>query len=191
MARKKKEAAQTQAPPVEAKPDQAPAAEPVTHAKIAKQEYVLLPIDRARVHPANPKKGNTDAIGESIEKNDFYGAMIVQKSTGFILVGNHRYKSALEKGLTEIPAIVVDVDDATATRIMLADNRIADLGTYDESVLRMHVEERARAGDLAGTGYGEADLERMRAKTKPPEAFPEFDGHVTTTYLCPSCGFRW
>lgn len=164
---------------------------PPPRVKIAKQEYRLAAVSELRVHPRNPKKGDVDAIAESIERNDFYGAAVVQKSTGFILAGNHRYKGAIEKGLTEIPIIEIDCDDATAERILLADNRIADLGTYDQAALLALVEDRAKSGDLRGTGFADADLERMKAKLQAPEEFPTYDGHVTMKYKCPSCGFQW
>jgi hypothetical protein len=182
MAAKKKKAQDTTAPV---------APEPEHKVKIAKQEYRLAAIAELKVHPRNPKKGNVDAIGESMERNDFYGAAVVQKSTGFILAGNHRYKGAIEKGLTEIPIIEVDCDDATAERILLADNKIADLGSYDQAALLAIVEDRAKHGDLKGTGYVDMDLERMKAKLQAPERFPEFDGQVTVKYRCPKCGFSW
>lgn len=34
-----------------------------------------------------------------------------------------------EHGLAEVPALIIDVDDATATRIMLADNRTAEFSS--------------------------------------------------------------
>lgn len=37
--------------------------------------------------------------------------------------------------ITSVPVVWLDVDDATAKRIMLADNRTADLATYDEQIL--------------------------------------------------------
>lgn len=159
--------------------------------KIAKQEYMIKAVTELRLHPENPKKGKVGAIGESLEANDFYGAAVVQKSSGFILVGNHRYKAAIEKGLKEIPVIVIDCDDATARRIMLADNRIADLGTYDEKLLQANVQASYQDGGLMGTGFMGVDLERMLAKDKPPEKFPEFNEQVKVTYTCPKCKFAW
>lgn len=164
---------------------------PPTTVKIASQEYMIKAVTDLRLHPDNPKKGKVDVIGASLEANDFYGAAVVQKSTGFILVGNHRYKAALEKGMKEIPVIVVDCDDATARRIMLADNRIADLGTYDDKLLATNVEHAQQDGGLFGTGFMGVDLERMLAKDKPPEKFPEFNETVKVNYTCPKCNFSW
>lgn len=188
MAAKKKTQRPASAPPIQ---EQVPAAQQPT-VKVANQEYMLRAVGDLKLHPKNPKKGNVEAIGESMEKNDFYGAILVQKSTGFMLAGNHRWKSAVEKGLKEVPVIVIDCDDATAERILLGDNRIADLGTYDPSALLKLLEQRRNEeGSLVGTGYADADLERMKAKLATPETFPQVDGQVHVNYTCPRCNFRW
>jgi ParB-like chromosome segregation protein Spo0J len=177
MARKKK---------LEAVPDLPPAA------KIANQTYSIAAIDTLKKHPKNYKHGDVDAIGESIERNDFYGAPVVQKSTGFILVGNHRVESAKAKGLKELPVIIIDCDDAKAERILLADNRTAELGHNDDSALRALLEDRAKQDSLLGTGYRDADLARMKAKATAPTKFPELDeGRPRHLYTCPQCGFSW
>lgn len=177
-------------PKTDAPPLQASVPRPDSRAvKIASQSYEIRAISSLQPHPKNPRRGNVGAIGESLEANDFYGAAIVQKSTNFILVGNHRYKSAVEKGLREIPVIVVDVDDEKAERIMLADNRIADLANYDDRALLALLANRADG--LTGTGFGDQDLAKLSAKVSPPETFPEFNGQVTVKYRCPSCSFEW
>ncbi len=53
-------------------------------------------------HPKNPRKGNVDLIIESIEENGFYGALIVQKSTGYILTGNHRFVAGTDWPLARV-----------------------------------------------------------------------------------------
>lgn len=171
--------------------DSVPNADP-PKAKIANQEYVLMAIDKIRKHPKNPKKGNVGAIGDSVERNDFYGAAVVQKSTGFIVAGNHRYEAAVAKGLKEIPVILVDMDDAKAERILLGDNRIAELGGYDDRALQALLEDRAKTDGLHGTGYDDSYLAKLQAKNKPPERFPELDeGGTKHVHTCPKCGFKW
>jgi len=164
----------------------------IADVRIASQDYKILPLTSMKLHPKNPKKGDVEAIGESLVANDFYGAILVQKSTGYILAGNHRWKSASEKGMSEVPVIVVDCDDATAERILLADNRIADLGSYDDKALTALVKDaQVHSGSLSGTGFMGVDLERMLAKEKPPENFPEFTEQVKVSYTCPKCNFTW
>jgi hypothetical protein len=186
MARKKAAGAESKAPKLEVVPPP-----PEVAGKIAKQTYEIRAVSELRLHPRNARRGDVDAIGASIERNDFYGAAVVQKSTGYILVGNHRYKGAVAKGLPAIPIILVDCDDETAERIMLADNRIADLADYDGRALLALLEDHAKSGGLSGTGFGDADLAKLQAKANPPESFPEFNGQVTVKYKCPHCSFEW
>lgn len=165
----------------------------VPRAKVARQDYEMRSVRAMQPHPRNARRGNVEVIGTSVEENDFYGAVIVQKSTGYILVGNHRYKAAIEKGIDKIPAIVVDVDDERATKIMLSDNRTSDLATNDAGALESLLDELSRGSSsgLAGTGFVDADLAKMKLKSSPPEQFPEISGQVSTCYRCPQCKFEW
>jgi hypothetical protein len=143
------------------------------------QTYELLDINKVSLHPQNPRRGDLDAIGSSIDANGWYGAITVQKSTGFILAGNHRYRAAVERGATEIPAVVLDVDDERATRILLADNRTADLGTYDEDVLTAVLESLE---DLTGTGF---DTVLEAALVSPAPVAPDPDDPILESDLRP------
>ncbi|MDY5785585.1 hypothetical protein [Corynebacterium sp.] len=60
-----------------------------------------------------------------------------------------------------VHAWVVDVDEDRATRIVLADNRTADLGSYDTDELLGLLETVDH--DLDGTGYDYDDLEGLSA----------------------------
>jgi ParB-like chromosome segregation protein Spo0J len=45
-----------------------------------------------------------------------------------VLAGNHTLQAAMSLGWEQIEATTVDVDDEDAAQIVLADNRLADLG---------------------------------------------------------------
>lgn len=138
------------------------------------QKYELVAVGRLQPHPDNPRTGDVEAIGESIEANGFYGAVVAQTSTGRILVGNHRWKAAKAKGHKQIPVIWVDVDDDRARKILLADNKTNDLASYDEAALLAVLDDLgADAGALAGTGYSMDEYEDLLARngkvtTAPP-----------------------
>ena len=120
------------------------------------------PIADLALHPQNPRQGDVGAISESIEYNGFYGAVIVQKSTGYVIAGNHRVKAAAASGATSLPAIIVDVDDEQALRILTADNRLSDTAAYDDDALVGIL--RSLADDpqgLLGTGYDGDDLDDL------------------------------
>jgi ParB-like chromosome segregation protein Spo0J len=135
------------------------------------QDYELVPIGNLRPHPKNPRQGDVNAIVESIKANQFYGVCVAQRATGFILVGNHRWMAARQCGLDRIPVVWVDCDDATALRILLADNRTNDLAAYDEDKLAEVLQEiQAGAGTLSGTGY---DLEALGDLLKDLDGYGE------------------
>jgi hypothetical protein len=122
-------------------------------------------IDDLIPHPRNPRKGNVDVIAESIKVNGFYGVILTQASTGYILAGNHRWKGAKKVGMTHVPVMALDVDDDAALKILLADNRTADKATYDEAELAALLKDVLAASDLSGTGWTGADLDKMIASS--------------------------
>jgi DNA modification methylase len=80
---------------------------------------------------------------------------VAQRSTGYVLAGNHRLLAVRRDGGAQIPCFWLDCSDAEARRILSADNRTSDVGTYDavqlaELLTRIHAEAD---GSLAGTGY--------------------------------------
>ncbi|HRJ96861.1 MAG TPA: ParB N-terminal domain-containing protein [Fimbriimonadaceae bacterium] len=134
--------------------------------KKARQEqaYEVVPLDAVKPHPSNPRRGNIEAIKASMDAVGVYGAIVVQRSTGFILAGNHRWKAAQAAGHETIPVIFVDCDDERAKKIMLADNRIPDTSSYDDQALLDLLE--SLDGDLEGTGYDDFDVDDLLRQPK-------------------------
>ncbi|WP_113705382.1 ParB/RepB/Spo0J family partition protein [Nonomuraea lactucae] len=124
-------------------------------AEIATQEYRMVRVDELEPHPDNPHRGDIDLIAGSIKRFGFYGSVVVQSSRMRIIAGEHRWRGATKAGLKKIPAVVLDVDDDTALRILLADNRLGEFGGYDDTKL---VELLQGLPDLDGTGWRDEDL---------------------------------
>lgn len=122
---------------------------------IVSQTYRMVQVGDLEPHPDNPHQGDVNVIAESIAKNGFYGTVLVQASRMRIIAGEHRWRGAKANGLEQVPALIIDVDDDTATRIMLADNRTAEYGAYDDQVL---AELLRGLDDLDGTGWSDDDL---------------------------------
>jgi hypothetical protein len=134
-----------------------------------------VPVGRLSEHPRNPRRGNTDKIGESIDENGFYGAVVAQLSTGLVLKGNHTFRKAVEKGARTIPTVWVDVDDDRALAILLADNGTHEGGGYDNAVLQAVLTDYySTRGSLLGTGYSDEDWRRIMGE--PFESFTELGG---------------
>jgi hypothetical protein len=124
-----------------------------------KSQPHLVPIDTVDEYPDNPRRGDTKALRESILTNGFYGVLIAQRSTGFILAGNHRLRVLRELGAKDVPVMFIDCSDSDARRIVLADNRTSDLAFYDDPTLFKLLQELD--GDLSGTGYDRASYELL------------------------------
>jgi ParB-like chromosome segregation protein Spo0J len=133
--------------------------------RTVRQEFATVEVSRLQEHPRNPRRGEVDAIQESIETNGFYGTIVAQESTGYILAGNHRWKAAVKAGLLTVPVMWVAVDDEAALRILLADNRTADLADYDNaSLVELLAEIANSTGTLLGTGYDQDALDDLIAE---------------------------
>lgn len=129
------------------------------------QKYRQAAVADLKPHPENPRQGDVGAIHTSIETNGFYGAIIVQKATQFVLAGSHRLKALEQAGTKRVPIIEVDVDDDLARRILLADNRTNDLASYDNQLLTDLLTGIAQENPeaLLGTGYDGDDLDDLLA----------------------------
>jgi ParB-like chromosome segregation protein Spo0J len=138
------------------------------------QQFEAVPITSITPHPDNPRRGDTAVIAESITANGFFGACVVQRHTGHILIGNHRWQAAQQAGADTVPVLWVDVDDERARRIMVADNRTAELAAWDNDTL---VALLAELGDgtegLVGTGFTDADMENLLARFGPVPTLDE------------------
>jgi ParB/Sulfiredoxin domain len=135
---------------------------------------LMQPIDSIQPHPRNYNNGDLDAIGESIEVNGMYRPLYVQTSTGYILAGNHTWHACKALGATDVPVLYLDVDDTTAFRIMVADNRVAALAEPDNALLLELLDELAATDTLHGTGYEPHDHEVLKKLAEIPNAYDEF-----------------
>jgi DNA modification methylase len=151
---------------------------------IAQRYVAAAPIETLLEHPDNPRRGDEDAIDASMAAHGFYGAVLVQESSGFIIAGNHRKRVARRRGEKALPALFLDVDDDQARRIMLMDNWSADQATYDFRELARVLEDLQTAGDLDGAGFDDADLAKLLERWSTPgdpDAIPEPPANPITT----------
>ena len=164
--------------------------------RIINEELESVALAKLKPHPRNPRQGDVGAIHQSIEANGFYGAVVAQKSTGHVLAGNHRLLAAKHANAEEVPVMWVDVDDATALRILLADNRTNDLASYDDGALAELLQGIMQdAGTLDGTGYDGDALDELLAGLHVPDFGPgteddqgRLDQLEPKWIPCPHCG---
>lgn len=120
----------------------------------------------------NARRGNVDVLAQSLEVHGQYRPIVVQKSTNYILAGNHLVQAATKLGWEKVDVVFVDVDDDAARKIVLIDNRSAELGEFDVEAL---VSLLSEVDDLIGTGYGIDDLDDLfvELEENETEAIPE------------------
>jgi ParB/RepB/Spo0J family partition protein len=142
--------------------------------RIHPMQVVQVPIEEIGQLPGNANSGDVEAISESIEVNGFFTPILVQRSTGYAIAGNHRLLAAHQLGAPTVPVIYLDVDDEQARRIALADNRTARLGHDDEALLAEELRALyATDVGLAGTGYQSPDFERLLRDLDVPLDFAD------------------
>lgn len=121
-----------------------------------------VPIDSLALFPGNPRVGNIEAIARSLDKLGQYRPIVVREGSMEVLGGNHTLMAARTLGWTEIDISVVECSDEEARAIVLADNRLADLGTYDTEALAALVSSLSELPDLLeASAYTPLDLETL------------------------------
>lgn len=133
--------------------------------ELVKQKYSLRDPKTLDFHPDNPRKGNTEGIGDSIDENGFYGAVIVQASTSLVIAGEHRLKAALARDAKRVPVIAVEVDDDRARRIMARDNYESDKAGYDDRKLAKFLLDLSETEKgLLGAGWRDDEVDALLAR---------------------------
>lgn len=126
---------------------------------------LAVPLDQLKPYGTNPRRGDVAAIADSLRANGQYRPIVVNRRTREVLAGNHTLAAARDLGWTHIAATWVDADPEQAARIVLIDNRANDLASYDDTVLAELL--ASLNGQLAGTGYDNADLDALLAGLEP------------------------
>src|SRR5262245_60321700 len=101
--------------------------------------------------------------------------LVVQKQGMIVRKGNGRLKAALELGWEWIAAFVVDESDVRAVARAIADNRTAELATWDEEKLAALLKSIREAEDidLVVTGFSQTDIDQLLPLDIPEDEIPE------------------
>lgn len=140
-----------------------------------------MPVAELRNYHRNAKKGNVEEIKKSLDITGQFRTIVVNRGTytgrkNEVLAGNHTLIAARDLGWKSIAVNFVDVDDDVARRINLADNRTADLGTYDKDLLAAEI---AQLASFEGSGYTQEDLDKLLA---PDDEGDPVDSEHEETY---------
>ncbi len=126
-------------------------------------EYV--PLDSLRPHPNRPRrisKAGLKKLQVSIQRFGFINPVIVQRHTKLVLAGQNRIDAARALGLSEVPVVWVDLDDAAAQAFIVADNRTAKESSWDLDKLQEVTSGLDAEANVQATGFNDGELRLLR-----------------------------
>lgn len=132
----------------------------------------LVPIGDLEPFPGNPRRGDVAAIRASLRRFGQVLPALTDPKLGEdgkqrIIARHHLVLAATEEGWTHVAVIGNEfADEEEARAYLLADNRLAELGGYDDEALVAHLKHLNELDALAGTGYTRDDLDAQLAKLR-------------------------
>ena len=124
----------------------------------------MRPIMDIRPYENNPRQNDAavDAVAESIRQFGFRQPIVVD-TEGIIVCGHTRYKAAQKLGLTEVPVhIATDLTPEQIKAYRIADNKTADLATWDYELLPIELSELQGMNiDLGLLGFSQDELAKL------------------------------
>lgn len=118
---------------------------------------VAVPVDDLVEWPGNPRTHAGAALDASVQRHGQYRSLLARELPDgrLQLLAGHGTKAALVRaGRDTVDVEVRDVpDDDAARAIVLADNRISDLASYDDALLLAQLDAASTSGGLDGTGW--------------------------------------
>lgn len=127
-----------------------------------------IEIDRLLPHPQNPRKnlGDLSELAESIKKNGILQNLTVVKADEdkyTVIIGHRRCAAAKLAGLTELPCVVADMDEAKQIETMLCENVQRSELTYVEQAegFQLLLDMGFSVADVSEkTGFSESTVRR-------------------------------
>ncbi len=128
-------------------------------------DIVMKSIDEIHPYEKNPRKndGGVDSLINSIKEFGFKVPIVVDKNM-IIIAGHTRWKAAKKMGMKEVPTIIAsELSEAQVKAYRLADNKMAELSTWDDGLLLEEVESLIDDYDMEIFGF---DIEEVKSKMK-------------------------
>lgn len=158
----------------------------------------MVPLDQLHAHPKNFREHDVGAISASIAKWGVWRALVVQRDTNFVLVGNGELAALRALGHTEAPVRFIDVDEENALAILLADNWIPSRGRNMPEELVEVMRELALDRELFEfTGADDDDLEAVERDLADLDKPLKLDSRKMVAKKkplkveCPECGHKF
>ena len=108
----------------------------------------LLPIEQIDPNPHQPRQvmGDLSELMASISEKGIIEPIIVRRRAHRyqIIAGERRYQAAVQLGMSEVPVVIRDVDDAEVIEIALVENlQRKDLTAFEEAEALHHLSDQS------------------------------------------------
>lgn len=120
-----------------------------------RMDVVSMPLDQIIPYDKNPRKNKSavDAVANSIHEFGFKQPIVVDKDH-VVIAGHTRLLAARKLGMSSAPVLIADdLTPAQAAAYRLADNKVAELATWDMQLLEGELEKLAGC-DIDMTLFG-------------------------------------
>jgi DNA modification methylase len=135
----------------------------------------MRPVASIRPYPNNPRKNENaiDAVASSIARFGFRQPLVLDRD-GVIIVGHARYRAAVKLGMHAVPVhIAAELTPEQVRALRIADNRTADIATWDDALLAGELAAlESLSIDASDLGFTDDELTRIFA---PPLTEGEVD----------------
>ena len=118
-----------------------------------------ISIDKIKPYENNPRNNDNavDAVAKSIKEFGFKVPIVIDENN-VIITGHTRLKASQQLGLKTVPCIRADdLSDEQVKAFRLADNKVSELATWDESKLNLELENINL--DMSDFGFDIPDIE--------------------------------
>ena len=123
------------------------------------------PLSRLRPYAGNARAHDADQVAKIAASMVEFGWTVpcLVAADGELIAGHGRILAAAEIGLTEVPVIVVEhLTEAQRHAYRLADNRLTELGEWDDALLSAELNWLQNENfDLSLTGFSDSELDRL------------------------------
>ena len=140
---------------------------------------IMIPIEQLKPHPDNPRKdvGDVTELSHSIKQNGIFQNLTVipDDDTYMVVIGHRRLAAAKAAGLTELPCMVVEMDEREQISTMLLENmQRNDLTIWEQAQgFQMMLDLGETESDIAEkTGFSKTTVRhRLKLLELDPKEF--------------------
>ena len=140
-----------------------------SRARATEPAAVWVDVEKLKPWIDNPRKNDATvaSVVDSIRRFGFGAPVLARLENGEIIAGHTRIKAALHLGMRQVPVRYLDLDEAEAHLLALADNKLGESSSWDDDLLAEQLREMERE-DARIAGFDGEEIDKILAE--PEEA---------------------